>query len=170
MTHIKNSHPSKALANNINPYKTQFQKQLDPLYLQILRSTVYMLLHMEKRSVKSEKWASQALKETVVGFNGYTIYRVHIKDQNKVIQVKDLHIFEDYKIKKFRKLSDYFKSLSIFQDFLNIDEEERQELPKLQASQKVEHCKIKNTIIMLRISKKPKDYKKSVNIDNSMHK
>lgn len=30
-----------------------------------------------------------------MGFDGYTIHRVHIKEQNRVIRVKDLRIYED---------------------------------------------------------------------------
>lgn len=57
------------------------------------------------------------MKETLVGYNRHTIYKIHIKKQNKVIQVKDLCIFEDYKIKKSTKLQDYSNNLPVFQDF-----------------------------------------------------
>lgn len=36
------------------------------------------------------KWAQQALKRILVGFDEHTIYKVHIKDQNRVIWVKNL--------------------------------------------------------------------------------
>ena len=68
---------------------------------------MYVLLHEEKRPIKSEKWASRALKVVLVGYNGHIIYRVHIKDQNKVIRVKDLRISEDYETKALTKLLDY---------------------------------------------------------------
>lgn len=51
--------------------------------------------------------APQVLKKTLVGYNGHTIYRVYIKDQNKVIRVKDLQIFEDFKIKSSTNLTNY---------------------------------------------------------------
>ncbi len=68
---------------------------------------MYVLLHEEKRSMKSEKCAPRGLKGVLVGYNGHTIYRVHIKDQKKVIQVKCLRIFEDYKTKASSELPDY---------------------------------------------------------------
>ena len=40
--------------------------------------------------MKSEKWATQALKRILVGYDGHTIYRVHIREQNNVIRVKNL--------------------------------------------------------------------------------
>lgn len=49
-------------------------------------------------------WSLRALKGTLVGYDGHTIYSVHLKDQKKVIQVKDLCIFEDYKYKLFIEL------------------------------------------------------------------
>lgn len=84
MTYIKNSRPTQAL-KNITPYKTQFYKQPDLTHLQILSSTVYILLHEEERLIKSEKWGPQALKGILVGYNEHTIYRVHIREQQKVI-------------------------------------------------------------------------------------
>lgn len=64
---------------------------------------------------------SRALKETLVGYDSHTIYPVYLKDQKKVIQVKDLHIFEDYTIKNTTGLHDYSIGNPIFQDFLLID-------------------------------------------------
>ena len=79
ITYIKNSQPTQAL-KNISPYKNPFHDQPNVTYLQILGSTVYILLHKEKRLMKSEKWASQALKRILVGYNEHTIYRVHIRN------------------------------------------------------------------------------------------
>ena len=90
MTYIKNSKPIRALANNLSFYEAHFHKKPDFLHLQILGSTIYVLLHEEKCSIKSEKWVSQALRGTLVGFDGHTIYKVYIKDQNRVIQIKNL--------------------------------------------------------------------------------
>ena len=87
MTYVKNSRPTKAL-QNLSPHEAL-------THLRILGSIVYVFLHEEERSLKSEKWAPRALKGTLVGYDGHTIYRVHIKEQNKVIRVKDLRIFED---------------------------------------------------------------------------
>ena len=143
MTYIKNNRPKRALAFNISPYKAQFYEQLDLSYLQILGSIVYVLLHEEERLMKSEKWAPQALKRTLVGFDGCTIYRVYIKNQNKVIRVKDLQIFEDYGTKKSTELPDYSESLSTFQCFFYTDEEEERKLPVPQAGRKVKNAREK---------------------------
>lgn len=84
---------------------------------------MYILLHKEERSIKSEKWAPQVLKRTIIGYDGYTIYRVDIKEQNKVIWDKNLCIFEDYEAKKFIELPDYFNNLPTFQDFYYNDDD-----------------------------------------------
>lgn len=57
------------------------------------------------------------MKETLVGYDEDTIYRVYIKDQNKVIRVKDLQIFENYKAKQATELRDHNK-MPTFQGFL----------------------------------------------------
>lgn len=67
-----------------------------------------------------------------MGFDGHTIYKVHIKDQNRVIRVKNFRIFEDYKSKGSTELPDYSESLSTFQGFFHLDNDnEEQELPVL---------------------------------------
>lgn len=85
MIYNKNNRPTRALAHNISPHKAHFHEQADLSHLRILGSTVYVLIHKEERSMKSEKWAPRVLKGILVGFDRHTIYRVHIKDQNKVI-------------------------------------------------------------------------------------
>ena len=57
MTYIKNNRPTRALANNISPYKAYFHEELDLSHLQILGSIIYVLLHEEERLIKSEKGA-----------------------------------------------------------------------------------------------------------------
>ncbi len=47
------------------------------------------------------------MKGTLVGYDGHTIHRVQINDQNKVIRVKDLRIFKDFKTKLHTSLPDY---------------------------------------------------------------
>lgn len=42
-----------------------------------------------------------------MGFDGHTIYKVYIEDQNKVIQVKDLQICKDITFKATMFLSDF---------------------------------------------------------------
>lgn len=80
MTYIKNNQQTKALVNNLRSHEAHFHKKPDLSHLQILGSTVYVLLYEEKRSIKSKKWASRALRGTLVGFDGYTIFKAHIKD------------------------------------------------------------------------------------------
>lgn len=53
------------------------------------------------------KWDTKALKKKFVGFDGFTIYRVYIEDQNKVIKVKNLQILEDTSTKAFSTLSNF---------------------------------------------------------------
>lgn len=137
MTYIKNNCPTKAL-NNLSPHKAYFYKQSSLTYLWILSFTMYVLLHKEKLSIKSEKWAPQVLKRTLIGYDRYTIYKVHIKKQNKVIWVKNLCIFEDYKTKKFTKLPDYSNNPLIFQGFhYDADDNQKQERQISCKSQKV---------------------------------
>lgn len=88
-------------------YHAQQKSQPDIQHLRVLGSTVYVLLHDEERPLKSEKWDPRALRGTLVGYDGHTIYRVHIQEQNKVIRIKDLRIFEDHEIKTSTSLPDY---------------------------------------------------------------
>lgn len=90
MTYIKNSRLIKALANDLNLHKAHFYEKPDLSHVQILGSVVYILLYEEERIIKSVKWVRQALRETLVSFNGYMIYKIYIKNQNRVIRVKDL--------------------------------------------------------------------------------
>lgn len=85
---------------------------------------------------------TQVLKRTLIGFDRYTIYKVHIKDQNRVIPVKNLQIFEDYKAKKSTKLLDYSKSQTTFQRFFHINNnDKKQELPVSRAGWKAKNAK-----------------------------
>lgn len=95
MTYVKNNRPTRALKDCISLHKAYTKKALKLAHLQIFGSTVYILLHKEERLMKSEKWAPKALKDILVGYDDHAIYRVHIKDQNKVIWIKDFRIFED---------------------------------------------------------------------------
>lgn len=72
--------------------------------------------------MKSEKSLPRTLKGTLVRYDGHTIYRMYCKDQRKVIRVKDLRIFEDYKNKLSTELLDYSKNTPIFQGFLFADD------------------------------------------------
>lgn len=87
MTYVKNNRPIKAL-QDLSPYKSYTHKVPDLAHFQMLGSTIYVFLHKEKCSLKSEKWAPRTLKEILVNYNSYTIYRVYLKDQKKVISRK----------------------------------------------------------------------------------
>ena len=91
----------------------QNQAISDLHHLRILSSNVYVFFHEEKRSLKSAKWEARALRWKFVGFDGHTIYRVHIEDQNKVIRVKDLWIYADITSKVTTSLPD-FEGISTF--------------------------------------------------------
>ncbi len=113
ITYVKNNRPTKAL-QDLSPYESYTHEPPELAHLQILGSTVYVFLYKEERTLKSEKWAPRALKRMLVGYNGHTIYRVYLKDQRKVIRVKDLRIFEDYATKSSTKLPDYSESNPTF--------------------------------------------------------
>ena len=85
---IKNVRPISLLEDK-NPYKVHFSKALDINHLQVLGSTVYVLIYKEERNLKSEKFKARALKGTLVKYDKYTIYRVFIQSQDKIIWVKD---------------------------------------------------------------------------------
>lgn len=67
------------MLKNITSHKTQFHKQPNLTHLQILGSTVYILLYKKKYTMMSEKWVPQAWTRIVVGYNRSTIYRFYIK-------------------------------------------------------------------------------------------
>ncbi len=107
MTHIKNLRPTQGLEGFISPIEMQNQAIPDLHHLRIFGSNVYVFLHEEERSLKSAKWEARALRRKLVGFDGHTIYRVHIEDQNKVIWVKDLRIYKDITSKATTSLPDF---------------------------------------------------------------
>lgn len=55
MTYIKNNRPTRALPSNTTPHEAQSQEAADIFHLRVLGSTVYVFLHEEERSRKSEK-------------------------------------------------------------------------------------------------------------------
>lgn len=77
--------------------------------------------------MKSEKWVLRTLRKVLVGYDSHTIYPVYIKDQQKVIRVKDLRIFEDYEMKTSTKLPDYNNNKPTFQGFLTENNDETSE-------------------------------------------
>lgn len=102
----------QALRELISPIKIQNNdfpnKNLSNLnHLRISGWTVYVFLHVKECTLKSTKWNVRALKEKLVRFDGHIIYRIYIKDQNKVIRVKNLGLFEDTLTKAFLALPDF---------------------------------------------------------------
>lgn len=69
-----------------------------------------------------------APKGKLVGFDGYTIHHIHIKEQNQVIKVKNLHIFKDIEIKKNASLP-FYKNKPMLQDFLLEDHDNKEGTP-----------------------------------------
>lgn len=45
--------------------------------------------------MKLTKWEAYAFKGKLVRFNNHIIYKIYIKDQNKIIQIKHLKLFKD---------------------------------------------------------------------------
>lgn len=90
MTYIKNFRLTQALKEFISPIRIQNQAALDLYHLCILGSNVYIFFHKKKHSLKSAKWEAHTLKRKLIAFDSHTIYCVYIKDQNKVIWVKNL--------------------------------------------------------------------------------
>lgn len=80
ITYIKKNRLTRALTNNLSPYKAHFCKKPNFSHMQILGSTVYILLYKKERTIKSEKWALRVSKRTLISFDGHIIYMVHIKD------------------------------------------------------------------------------------------
>lgn len=117
ITYIKNNSPTKALLSNITLYKAQNQKNTtDMSHLRILCFTVYIFLHKKEQSQKWEKKAPKTQKKILMGYDSHIIYKVYIKDQNKVIQIKNIRIFKDFETKLFINLLNY-KEKSTFKGF-----------------------------------------------------
>ena len=125
MTYVKNNRPTRAI-QNLSSHEAYTHKLPNLFHLRILGSTVYVFLHKKEQTLKLEKWALRALKRTLVGYDGHTIYQVHLKDQKKFIWMKDLCIFEDYKSKFSTELPDYSKDTPTFQGFLLADNDDEQ--------------------------------------------
>ena len=81
-------------------------------------------IYEEERDLKSEKWNSRALRGTLGGYDGHTIYRVHIREQNKVIRIKDLRIFDAYEAKASTNLPEYENTPTFSGSLLSDDDNE----------------------------------------------
>lgn len=81
-----------------------------------------MFIHEEVPDLKSEKFEAQALKGILVDYNSHIIYRVFIQSQDKVMQVKNLCIFEDISQKTSTFLPNFNTKLT-FKSFLATNKE-----------------------------------------------
>lgn len=61
MAYIKNIKPIN-IFQGLSPYKSVYNKTPKLNYFYVLRSTIYVFIHKEKRDLKSEKFASRVLK------------------------------------------------------------------------------------------------------------
>ena len=111
--HIKNWRPTQELEGFISPIEIQNQAISDLYHLCNLGSNVYVFLHKKKQSLKSAKWKTHTFRGKLVRFNDYIIYWVHIKDQNKVIWVKDQQIYKKINSKATTALPN-FESILTF--------------------------------------------------------
>ena len=123
ITYIKNIRPTKAL-QGLSPHQELFKTLPNLAHLRVLDSTVYILIHKEERELRSEKFVSRALKGKLVGFDGHIIYCVHIEEQNRVIRVKNLCIFEDTETKENTSLLSY-EDNPTFQGFFSEDNDDK---------------------------------------------
>lgn len=78
------------MLKDVNPYELLYNELLELSHFQVLDLTVYILIHGEEWELKSKKFVLRALKDKLVGFDIYIIYRIHVKEQKRVITVKDL--------------------------------------------------------------------------------
>jgi len=90
--YIKNRRPIRALGG-ISPYKKLKGKRPLVHHLRTLGSTVYSLI-AEEDCLKSARFAPRAKKGVLIGYNGKTIYRVWLLDEQKIERLKDVEIYK----------------------------------------------------------------------------
>ena len=85
-------------------------------------------------------------EKTLVGYDGHTIYWVYLKDQKKVIWMKNLCIFEDYESKFSTKFFNYSEDMLTFQEYLftNNDNKQLKDLYLTCKYQKTKNAEISN--------------------------
>lgn len=70
--------------------------------------------------MKSKNCALKILKRILIGYNDYIIYKIYIKDQKKVIWIKNL-----LKITKQKPLPNFLTIILTFQSFLSEDNKDK---------------------------------------------
>ena len=109
MVDIKNIRPISVLDEK-SSYKALEKKQPRFDHLKVIDSMVYVFIHKEKRKEdksKSAKFAPQAQKNLLVGYDGHTIYWVFLEQDNKIIHVKNFWIYKDAIFKKATTIPTY---------------------------------------------------------------
>lgn len=106
MSQVKNIRSTNTLARG-NPYHALHNSPLNVNYLQIFESTVDVFIYKEEQNLKSEKFKTEVLKGILAGYDGHTIYKVFIQEQDKTILIKELQIFKDISKKASIALSNF---------------------------------------------------------------
>lgn len=88
--------------------------------MQVFESTVDVFIYKKEQNLKLEKFEVEVLKGILVGYDGHTIYKVSIQEQDKVIPIKELQIFKDINKKASIALSD-FEGKLMLKDFFVIN-------------------------------------------------
>ncbi len=159
MTHVSNLLPT-SLLDRLSPYEvsTGLLPQLN--HLQVLGSTVYVFIHEEKRKAKSVKWEPRAKRGLLVGYDGYSIYRVYLEKYVKVIRIKDLRIFKDASTKPETSLPIYDAVIHLENTSLSF-QPQQDNIPKLSIPKQMSYPQTRSG----RISKPPPRYDAGMNND-----
>lgn len=87
-----------------------FDKLSNINHLWILSSIINVFIYKKEQDLKFEKYKAWALKDTLLRYDGHTIYKGFIQKQNKVIWIKNLQIFEHIRKKTSIFLSNFEKN------------------------------------------------------------
>lgn len=82
-----------------SPYKISTELLLQLNYLQVLGSPIYVFIHEKNRKAKSAKWESWIKYWLLASYDNHFIYQVYLEKDEKIIQIKELRIFENASIK-----------------------------------------------------------------------
>ena len=143
ITHISNLLLTSSL-NDLSPYEESTRLSPELNHLRVLGSTVYVYVHEEERKDKSAKWESRAKRGVLVGYDGHSIYRVYLKKDAKVIQIKDLQIFKDASGKSKTSLLTYDAIIYAETPSLPTQQRENHTLPKSSNSELTPHTQTRS--------------------------
>lgn len=116
ITHVSNLLPTTAL-NGRSPFEASSHSLPNLDHLRVLGSTVYVFIHEEERKAKSAKWEPRGKKGMLIGYDGHTIYRVYLSDEEKVIRIKDLKIVENADRKADSQVASY-NAITVSQSYI----------------------------------------------------